>query len=596
MQDIEFDAQGNMFILEKETSRVMVLDSSLERVLVRMGGRDPRFGATHLSLDAHGNVYLANLEEGRSLVYRWDARLPELETLRAVLSADGITFSWDPLDSDYVWGYRVSGSAAREGPFQALTTTTEGSFELTIDEDFEYRWLRVDPVSIAGSAGSSDHPIPVAHRIVREAAARDGFGDVLGAANTAESLSTQGVLSLAPDVAQEIQWFAFWSEFQVGRYAEAVAREGALEGWQGEDGGLELHRLLAIAHSNLAQYGPALENVRRALEALPARERADEAGADILQLGMTAAFEAEAFEEVVSWGEALQGRVEPDREFQLFARVAEGRLALGNPEGALQIAMAVRTRDQTGQIQAYDDDRPDLYWVAVRASMALPDTVLMNAWAREYTPYLTEEREAPYHEALAHFWASQGQGAQALANFQSLLETTSGPEFYTDSATVDLTFSIFRALQDEDTEARAEGLDFLAGYAADLPDEVEELRLAYQDSISLFEPREDTRLKLGEGFRYWHEVNFAGLIGFFQGVIDQGGLTFEQETIARALLAGAYQSAGRGEDAESTYRGILNIDPLFDIDAMVARVEDIYGIRVFDAQAIEIFRNVRRIR
>ncbi len=125
--------------------------------------------------------------------------------------------------------------------------------------------------------------------------------------------------------------------------------------------------------------------------------------------------------------------------------------------------------------------------------------------------------------------------------------------------------------------------------------EVEDLRLAYEDSIALFRPREDTRAKLGEGFQHWLDVNFAGLIRFFEGTLEVGGLTPEQETIARALLAGAYQSAGRGEDAESTYRGILDLDPLFEIDALVERVNELYGVTVFDGQ-LEVFRNVRRIR
>ena len=58
----------------------------------------------------------------------------------------------------------------------------------------------------------------------------------------------------------------------------------------------------------------------------------------------------------------------------------------------------------------------------------------------------------------------------------------------------------------------------------------------------------------------------------------------------------AYQSAGRSEDAESIYRGILDIDPLFDIDAMVVRVDEVYGVTVFDLQLIEVFRTIRRIR
>ncbi len=595
VQDIKFDARGNLFVLEQETSRVTVIDSSLERVLVRLGGRDSRFRATHLSVDALGNVYLANLKDGRTLVYRWDARLPELETLRVVLSSDGVAFSWEAVASDYLWGYRVSGATSRQGPFTALATTTGGSFDLTLDEDFEYRWLRVDPVSIAGSASSSDQPIPVAHKVASEAAARNALAEVLDVVTMAESLEARGVLSLASDVAQEVQWYGFSTEFQLGRYSDAVAREEALEGWQGEDRGFELHRLLAIAHTNLDQYGAALANARQALQVIPARDRSSEGGLEVLQLGIAAAFEAGAFEDVITFGEELQGRIEPDREFQFFGRLAAGHLALDNPQGALQIASVVLEADRAGTIIAYDEDRPDLYWVAFRASLAVADNELIELWAQEYGPYVTGERRRPYYEALTRFRASQGEGVQALANFLEVLETAPEPEFYTDSATVALTLDIFRALQDSDTEGHSAGLTFLADYAADLPREVEDLRLAYEDSIALFTPREETRAKLGEGFGYWLDVNFAGLIRFFEQALELEDLTPEQETIARALLAGAYQSAGRSEDAESTYRGILDLDPLFEIDALIERVDELYGVTVFDGQ-VEVFRNVRRIR
>ena len=595
VQDIKFDARGNLFVLEQETSRVTVIDSSLERVLVRLGGRDSRFRATHLSVDALGNVYLANLKDGRTLVYRWDARLPELETLRVVLSSDGVAFSWEAVASDYLWGYRVSGATSRQGPFTALATTTGGSFDLTLDEDFEYRWLRVDPVSIAGSASSSDQPIPVAHKVASEAAARNALAEVLDVVTMAESLEARGVLSLASDVAQEVQWYGFSTEFQLGRYSDAVAREEALEGWQGEDRGFELHRLLAIAHTNLDQYGAALANARQALQVIPARDRSSEGGLEVLQLGIAAAFEAGAFEDVITFGEELQGRIEPDREFQFFGRLAAGHLALDNPQGALQIASVVLEADRAGTIIAYDEDRPDLYWVAFRASLAVADNELIELWAQEYGPYVTGERRRPYYEALTRFRASQGEGVQALANFLEVLETAPEPEFYTDSATVALTLDIFRALQDSDTEGHSAGLTFLADYAADLPREVEDLRLAYEDSIALFTPREETRAKLGEGFGYWLDVNFAGLIRFFEQALELEDLTPEQETIARALLAGAYQSAGRSEDAESTYRGILDLDPLFEIDALIERVDVLYGVTVFDGQ-VEVFRNVRRIR
>ena len=364
----------------------------------------------------------------------------------------------------------------------------------------------------------------------------------------------------------------------------------------GEDRGFELHRLLAIAHANLEQYGPALENARRALQVIPLRDRLGEGGVDLLQLGLAAAFEAGVFEDVVTFGDELQGRVEPDREFQFFARLAAGHLALDNPGRALQIAEVVLEADRAGTIVAYDDDRPDLYWVAFQASLAVADTELMELWAGELAPYVTGDRRRAYFETLSRFRASRGEGVQALANFLELVDMAPGPEFYVDSATVALTHDIFRALQDGDTEGHSAGLTFLAGYAANLPSAVDDLRLAYEDSIAVFTPREETRAKLGEGFQYWNEANFVQLIRFFERTLELGGLTPEQETISRGLLAGAYQGAGRSEAAESTYQGILDIDPLFDVDAMVERVDEVYGVTVFDPQAIEVFRNIRRIR
>ena len=231
-----------------------------------------------------------------------------------------------------------------------------------------------------------------------------------------------------------------------------------------------------------------------------------------------------------------------------------------------------------------------------QASLALADTELMELWAGEIAPYVTGDRRRLYFEMLSRFRASQGEGVQALANFLELVDMAPGPEFYADPAIVALTRDIFRALQDGDTEGHSAGLTFLADYAADLPSEVEELRLAYEDSIAVFTPREETWAKLGEGFQYWNEANFVQLIRFFERTMELGGLTPEQETISRGLLTGAYQSAGRSEVAESTYQGILDIDLLFDIDAMVERVDEVYGITVFDLQLIEVFRNIRRIR
>jgi hypothetical protein len=73
--------------------------------------------------------------------------------------------------------------------------------------------------------------------VVREAAAREEHVEVLDVVARAESLTDQGVLTLAPDIAREVQWYGFSAEFQLGRFAEAVAREEALEGWMARTAG-----------------------------------------------------------------------------------------------------------------------------------------------------------------------------------------------------------------------------------------------------------------------------------------------------------------------------------------------------------------------
>lgn len=596
VQDITFDAQGNLFLLEKESSRVTVVDSNLERVLVRLGGNDPDFAATHLTVDARGNIYVSNLKEGRTRVYRWDLRLPELETVRVALTLGGADLSWGAIESSFLSGYRISGAATRDGPFAPLVTTESASLSVTMDDGSESRWLQLASVSIAGSAGVSSHPLPLVRRIARDASARGAQHEVLDVVARADELEAAGVLSLAPDVAREVEWYAFLAEFELGLFEDAMAREGALEDWQGDDGGVDLHRRLAIVHSNLGHHAPAVASVRRALERMPREQRSTEAGVELLQLGLVAAFETGAHEDVLAFGNELQGRVPEDREFETATRMATSHLALGSPQGALQIAMEILDRDRAGTIVAYDDDRPNLFWVAFQGALQLEDPELMELWAGEFAPYVTGDRRREYYRALTHFRISQGQGSQARSNFMEIVNSTTDPEFFTDAETIDLTLDLFRVLQDGDAEEHTAGLTFLAQYAAGLPAGLEDLQAAYQDSIVAFTVREGTRARLGEGFQYWHEANFVQMIRFFEQTLESGGLSQAQEIMSRGFLAGAYLNAGRREDAETAYRAILELDPLFDIEATVEEVQALYDVTLFDERLIAVFKDVRRIR
>jgi len=596
VQDITFDAHGNLLVLEKRSSRVTVLDSNLERVLVRLGGNDPQFAATHLTVDDSGNIYVSSLKEGRTHVYRWDLQLPELEGVRVVLTSGGADLSWGTGQSDFLGGYQVLGAATEEGPFATSVTLESASLALALEEGSEMRWLRVAPVSIAGSAGVPTPPIPLVRRLASDASARSAHGEVLNIVAQADALEAAGVLSFDADVAREVEWYAFLAEFELGRFEEAMARKEALEDFRGDDGGVDLHRRLTIVHANLGHQAPALASARRAVEIMSPQQRSTEDGIELLRLGLVAASETGAHEAVLAFGDGLQEKVAEDREWNTGMRIAAAQLALANPQGALQIALEILDRDRAGTILAYEGERPNLFWIGFQGALQLGDPGSTELWAAEVAPYVEGGRRQEYYRALSRFRLSQGQGSQAHSDLMEIVQPTTDPAFFSEVETIGLTLDLFRVLQDGDVEEHTAGLTFLAQYTEGLPTGLGDLQAAYRDSIASFTVREGIRARLGEGFQYWRDANFVQMIRFFEQTLETGGLEQEQKILARGFLASAYLSAGRREDAEAAYRAILELNPLFDIDAIVEEVQALYDVTLFDAQTIAVFREVRRIR
>jgi tetratricopeptide (TPR) repeat protein len=359
---------------------------------------------------------------------------------------------------------------------------------------------------------------------------------------------------------------------------------------------VDLHRRLTIVHSNLGHQAPALASARRAVEIMSPQQRSTEDGIELLRLGLVAASETGAHEDVLAFGDGLQEKVVEDREWNTAMRIATAQLALGNPQGALQIAMEILDRDQSGTILAFEGERPNLFWVGFQGALQLGDPALTELWAAEFAPYLEGDRRQEYYRALSRFRLSQGQSSQAHSDLMEILQPTTDPAFFREVETIGLTLDLFRVLQDADVEEHAAGLTFLAQYAEGLPAALGDLQAAYGDSIASFTVREGTRAILGEGFQYWRDANFVQMIRFFEQTLETGGLEQEQEILARGFLASSYLSAGRRDDAETAYRAILELDPLFDIDSTVEEVQALYDVTLFDAQTIAAFREIRRIR
>lgn len=251
--DLTFDRAGNLFVLDRNTGRVTVIDAALDRVLVQLGDPDAVDRPDRVIVDRWGNIYVADAGRERTIVYRWDVHFPPLAGLTAKYAADAVELAWRPGPEGYVYGYRVEGAPDADGPYARLTTiqtpglrielpvadssgaagaeagpapsdghtASPGSAGLPTSES-AVRYVRVAPVYLTGAAGTPTEPVPVFNlSAAAELTAGNDSAALRDAARGLE-LIQQGAVEADDAGRTRLGQLGFRAAYRQGDYAAAI--------------------------------------------------------------------------------------------------------------------------------------------------------------------------------------------------------------------------------------------------------------------------------------------------------------------------------------------------------------------------------------
>lgn len=265
MAGAAFDDADNLYLLDGETGRVTVLASDLDRILFQVGAHEEVRRPRGLAVDRDGNIYVADGDGPRTVVYRWDVRAGAPENV-TVAHADGsATLTWAPGPRTFISHYRVEGAPEAEAPYRTLATPEDTVFRLAVadvDDDFP-RLLRVVPVFVTGSAGDASESVSIvgltARATFRDADWETAFRD---AGRALERLDE------GDEAAAELRWIRFQSAREQDDHAEVVRLAETVAEQVPEEETGEFHLTLMRAHMALGNTAEAAERFRGAAEAL----------------------------------------------------------------------------------------------------------------------------------------------------------------------------------------------------------------------------------------------------------------------------------------------------------------------------------------
>ncbi|UCF19350.1 MAG: NHL repeat-containing protein [Gemmatimonadota bacterium] len=431
---LTFDDAGNLFALDRQTHRITVIETGLERVMIQLGAEGVLERPGPINVDRSGNIYLSDPGAGRTLIYRWDVSFPPIAAIQLAYEAGAAVLRWSAGPEGFVHSYVIEGASASGGPYRPLATTSEPPFRLdstNISEPVP-RYVRVAPRYITGVKGEPTEALPLGY-------------------------------------------FAAVREYERGEYAEAM------------------------------------------------------------------------------------------RDASEIVRLIEGRL-----------------------IDSDDAARSTLLYIGFASAYELRDYTLALDWAQQTAAIpMPSERIIPFLFRLAEVYLQLGYPSEASQQILRLVGQGPRPEYYQDEAVVDQSFRIYRTLRDAGSPEIA--LEYMRLYAESMPSSVAVLRDVYEDSITVFA----TRGRVGPGVRYWRDAAYGQVVTFFEDELAQGGLTREEEVIARQLLAAAYYAFGRREEAEDTFRAIFTVSPGFDLSREIPRLQRLYGVTIYNPETERFFGNLR---
>ncbi|NIR44921.1 MAG: hypothetical protein GWN99_11475, partial [Gemmatimonadetes bacterium] len=115
---LTFDQAGNLFLLDRNTHRVTIVDDARSKIWIRLGAEDAFDRPERIVVDREGNIYIADNGAKRTHAYRWDIAFPPLRGFDLTYEGDTAVLTWQPGPAGFVRGYEVQGAQGIDGPYR----------------------------------------------------------------------------------------------------------------------------------------------------------------------------------------------------------------------------------------------------------------------------------------------------------------------------------------------------------------------------------------------------------------------------------------------------------------------------------------------
>ncbi|MHB1193474.1 MAG: NHL repeat-containing protein [Longimicrobiales bacterium] len=577
------DREGNLYLLRRGSGRVAVADSSLSRLVARVGSQKGLEKGDRLTVDVDGNIYATDSERARSVVLRWGVDVPAVPSVKASWGPGATELSWEALAGSFITGYQVEGAVAEDGPWASVSAPREAKVRV---EGGERRWFRVAARTLTGAVGRFSPPAPGLHLAAGAAfTARDWDGTrTLGL----EALRTleAGEVTAEASVAPTLVWQGFVAAHEAGDYQDALAWQARLG-----SGPAAAHRFdhafrLADTHRHLGDLPAATDEALRAI-ALAAQAGSGASAEQLGALRRTVFDDATMlgrWSDVVAVGEELLksgGASDPET----VVRLARAHLKARSPARAEELA-----RSGLEGVGA-EDQRRTFNALAFIAATELGNVEAAKGYSAAVGDSVPAALYADFEAALTRLKVADGDVAGARAELLAFLfREESDIRTLGDPAVARTALLVYAGLiESGDPEGGRRMLDSLV---VAIPPDLGHARESLVRQADSTAAVADTRVKLGQGFGFFRDALLRDALRFFQAADARTDLDVDQRLIVKEILAAVFHSLGRVEDADTAFRGVFQVDPEYVLTDHLAHAQETYGLVVFTPEMLDHFRTV----
>ncbi len=220
-----FDPAGNLFLLDRASHRITIVEAGLKHVLVQLGAEGALDRPDRVEVDGLGNIYISDPGAGRTAIYRWDVHFPPLSDLDLDYHGDAAVLNWSPAPPRYTRAYEIQGAMDTSGPWHTIATVQAPPYRIASDElpDEPPRYIRVAPVFTTGVRGLPTRAVPLSYFAADAAYRRGDYPAALREAQEGLRLIDEGELNASDEIKGKLLRLAFASAYKQGDYRGAVS-------------------------------------------------------------------------------------------------------------------------------------------------------------------------------------------------------------------------------------------------------------------------------------------------------------------------------------------------------------------------------------